>query len=113
VRGEGVLHGLNAAPERQAGSLRWRSRENMAACSLEGIVRCVMALQATSADLRLNGRMPYYSRSDHWNRLSSMSAVNMKIAVSGDQQWRVVDLRQPNQGSVSKGSGNILVTLKQ
>ena len=29
----------NAAPEWQAGSLRWRSRELVAACPLEGLVR--------------------------------------------------------------------------
>jgi len=40
---KGILLGqaieANAAPEGQAGNLRWRSRELVGACPLEGLVR--------------------------------------------------------------------------
>ena len=43
--------GPNAAPEWQAKSLWWRSREIMVACPLEGLVRSVAFPQVTCADL--------------------------------------------------------------
>ena len=39
----------NAALEWQAGSLRWRSRELMVACPLEGLVRSVVLLETINA----------------------------------------------------------------
>jgi hypothetical protein len=42
-----------------------------------------------------------------------MPAVDMKITIGSKEQWRIVDFRQPNQGSVRKGSGDILVPLKK
>ncbi len=47
-----------AVPEWQAVSLGWRSRGLMVACPLEGCGGSVASLQATTADLRLNGRGP-------------------------------------------------------
>jgi hypothetical protein len=41
----------NAAPEWQAGSIGWRSRELVVACPLEGLVRSVASPQETTADL--------------------------------------------------------------
>lgn len=37
----------------------------------------------------------------------------MKITVVSKEQWRIIDLRQPYQCSISKGCGNIFVPLKQ
>ena len=46
-----VVSPPNAAPEWQAQSLWWRSREIMVACPLEGLVRSVAFPQVTCADL--------------------------------------------------------------
>jgi len=48
---------FNSAPEWQAGSLRWRSREFMAACLLEGLVWRLSLLLARQAFKRLIANM--------------------------------------------------------
>lgn len=50
--------GPNAAPEWQAGSLRWRSGEIMVARPIEGLVRSVVLRQTGYADIRLKRRSP-------------------------------------------------------
>jgi len=42
-----------------------------------------------------------------------MATVEMEVAIGSEKQRRVMDLRHPNQCSVSKGRRNILLPLEQ
>jgi len=92
----------NAAPEWQAGSM-WRlGSELMAACPLEGLVR--RCRSSTDNVREPSHRLQHLcqSRAYQWNHLASMAAVDVEVAIGSEKQWRVVDLRQTNQRSISK-----------